>query len=96
MLRNPPADAVLALVHSVDPSAGAAGVVHIYCAATPEMLQNVNAIVLGNLAPPLGLLSADTSCSPYLQLLCLANEGTGAAAIKSRRNLARAGQLAQT
>ena len=90
MLQNPPTDAVLALVHAVD-----AGTAYLHCALAPDQLQAVNAVVIGNLTLPLGFLTAEGLCSPYLQLFCLAGEGTGSAAIKSRRNLARAGQAAQ-
>jgi hypothetical protein len=94
MLRDPPTNTTLALVHAVDPGASEGGVAYIHCAQPPEELQAVNAIVLGNLALPLDLLSAHRLCSPYLQLFCLATEGTGSAVIKSRRNLARSSQSA--
>jgi hypothetical protein len=92
MLADPPITSTLALVHSVDPKAGESGTAYVYSSLAPKALQDYNVMVLGRLPLPAGLLGADGLASPYLQLFCLATEGTASAAIKSRRNLARRSQ----
>lgn len=84
----------MALVHALDPEAGRAGRAFVHSPLSVEALSSINTILVGKLQLPLGLLAADGATSPYLQCFCLMSEGTGAAMMKSRRNLPRAGQLA--
>ena len=86
-------DATLALVHAVDPTLGPAGTAFIHSALDLDRLQAVNVMMVGKVQLPLPFLTADGTASPYLQLFCLMSEGTGAAVMKSRRNLPRAGQI---
>jgi hypothetical protein len=83
--QDPPADACLVLVHSAERTAG-----HTFANVYSD--QAAHKLVIGRIPVPAGLLAADGLLSPYMQLFCLAAEGSGSAAIKSRRNLARSGQ----
>ena len=89
--QDPPADACLVLVHSAERTAGHT-FANVYSDQAAHKLMACNTLVIGRIPVPAGLLAADGLLSPYMQLFCLAAEGSGSAAIKSRRNLARSGQ----
>lgn len=95
MLHNPPSNATLALVHVVEECRSAGGKVskaYIHSSRPLSELQRMNALVLSRLAVPTQLLNAPGLVSPYMALFNLATEGTGAAVMKSRRNLLRSSQ----
>lgn len=96
LLLDPPVDASLAIVHSVDPSLGLAGVAYVHSPLPLDQLEHITTIVVGKLQLPTGLLAAEGLASPYLQLFCMTSEATGSSVIKSRRNLARLSQGGST
>lgn len=91
-MNDPPLTCGLGLVHAVDPHAGAGGVAYIHTPAPLEALQGVGALGVCVLDVAKGILGADGHTSPYLSLHCLTTDGSGGSAMKSRRNLVRAGQ----
>lgn len=93
MASDPPLCAGLALVHAVDMSAGRGGLVYLHTDKAPEQLERVTALCTGQLKVPESVLCVDAARSPYVQMFCMVGDGTGAGLIKSRRNLARPGQL---
>lgn len=93
MATDPPLCAGLALAHAVDMSAGHGGVVYLHTDKSPAQLARVTALGVGRLKIPESMLCVDVARSPYVQMFCMTGDGTGAGLIKSRRNLARPGQL---
>lgn len=98
-MNDPPRCCGLGLIHSVAPSQAAGssgdevgGVAYIHTPVSLECMQSVTTIVVGMLEAPAALMRAAGMCSPYVAMHCLSSDAGGGGAMRSRRNLARAGQ----
>ena len=65
---------------------------YIHTPVSLERMQTVVALVVGMLEVPAAVMRAPGMCSPYVGLNCLASDAGGGGVMRSRRNLARAGQ----